>query len=39
MQTKILHMGRGEPKAVDIEVEFHQGNKRKFLPRVKWIEE
>jgi len=29
--SKILHMGRGEPKAVDIEVEIRQGNKRKFL--------
>jgi len=37
--SKILHMGRGEPKAVDIEVEFRQGNKRKFLTRVRGMEE
>ncbi|EJK49934.1 hypothetical protein THAOC_31138 [Thalassiosira oceanica] len=37
--SKIIHMGRGEPKAVDIEVEFRQGNKRKFLTRVRGMEE
>ena len=37
--SKILHIGRGEPKSVDIEVEFRQGNKRKFLTRVRGMEE
>ncbi|EJK55894.1 hypothetical protein THAOC_24313, partial [Thalassiosira oceanica] len=38
-RSKILHMGRGEPRSVDIEVEFRQGNKRKFLTRVGGMEE
>ena len=37
--SKILHLGRGEPKSVDIEVEFRQGNRRKFLTRLRGSEE
>merc|ERR1712183_215736 len=37
--SKILHLGRGEPKPVDIEVEFRQGNKKKFLTRLRGMEE
>jgi|EP01082_Thalassiosira_pseudonana_P008504 translation initiation factor 2D len=37
--STILHLGRGEPKPVDIEVEFRQGNKKKFLTRLRGMEE
>jgi len=37
--SKILQLGRGAPKKVDIEVEFRQGNKRKFLTRLRGMEE
>ncbi|KAL3780317.1 hypothetical protein ACHAWO_010104 [Cyclotella atomus] len=37
--SKILHLSRGEPKPVDIEVEFRQGNKKKFLTRIRGMEE
>ncbi|KAL7542105.1 hypothetical protein ACHAXR_011517 [Thalassiosira sp. AJA248-18] len=37
--SKILQLGRGEPKPVDIEVEFRQGNRRKFLTRLRGMEE
>ena len=37
--SKILDLGRGGPKPVDIEVEFRQGNRRKFLTRLRGMEE
>mmetsp|Transcript_27557 Transcript_27557/g.58229 ORF Transcript_27557/g.58229 Transcript_27557/m.58229 type:complete len:788 (-) Transcript_27557:59-2422(-) len=37
--SKILNLGRGAPKPVDIEVEFRQGNRRKFLTRIRGMEE
>jgi len=37
--SKILNLGRGGPKPVDIEVEFRQGNRRKFLTRLRGMEE
>jgi len=37
--SKILHLGRGEANPVSIEVEFRQGNKKKFLTRVRGMEE
>lgn len=37
--SKILNLARGEPKPVDIEVEFRQGNKKKFLTRIRGMEE
>mmetsp|Transcript_32158 Transcript_32158/g.67599 ORF Transcript_32158/g.67599 Transcript_32158/m.67599 type:complete len:796 (-) Transcript_32158:293-2680(-) len=37
--SKILQLGRGGPKPVDIEVEFRQGNRRKFLTRIRGMEE
>ncbi|KAL9180734.1 hypothetical protein ACHAXT_011187 [Thalassiosira profunda] len=37
--SKILHLARGAPKPVDIEVEFRQGNRRKFLTHIRGFEE
>jgi translation initiation factor 2D len=37
--SNILNLSRGEPKPVDIEVEFRQGNKKKFLTRLRGMEE
>eukprot|EP00804_Cyclotella_cryptica_P016983 CCRYP_001908-RA/>CCRYP_001908-RA protein AED:0.02 eAED:0.02 QI:172/1/1/1/1/1/2/278/786 len=37
--SKILFLARGEPKPVDIEVEFRQGNKKKFLTRLRGMED
>jgi translation initiation factor 2D len=37
--SKILNLARGEPKPVDIEVEFRQGNKKKFLTRLRGVED
>ena len=37
--SKILHLKRGQPTPVDIEVEFRQGNRRKFLTRIRGMEE
>jgi translation initiation factor 2D len=37
--SKVLNLSRGEPKPVDIEVEFRQGNKKKFLTRIRGMEE
>ena len=37
--SKILHLGRGEPKPIDIEVEFRQGNRKKFLTHIRGMEE
>ena len=37
--SRILNLAKGEPKPVDIEVEFRQGNKRKFLTRIRGMEE
>ena len=37
--SKILSLARGEPKPVDIEVEFRQGNKKKFLTRIRGMED
>lgn len=37
--SRILHLGRGGPKPVDIEVEFRQGNRKKFLTRLRGVEE
>ena len=37
--SKILKLARGEPKSVDIEVEFRQGNRKKFLTRLRGMEE
>ncbi|KAL7471292.1 hypothetical protein ACHAXS_011591 [Conticribra weissflogii] len=37
--STILHLGRGEANPVSIEVEFRQGNKKKFLTRVRGMEE
>ena len=37
--SKVLNLTRGEPKKVDIEVEFRQGNKKKFLTRIRGMEE
>lgn len=37
--SKILHLKRGKPAPVDIEVEFRQGNRRKFLTRIRGMEE
>lgn len=35
----IVGLGRGAPPPVSIEVEFRQGNKRKFLTRIRGMEE
>ena len=37
--SKILQIRRGAPKLVEIEVEFRQGNKRKFLTHLRGFEE
>ena len=37
--SRILNLAKGEPKPVDIEVEFRQGNKKKFLTRIRGMEE
>ncbi|KAL7538095.1 hypothetical protein ACHAWF_005997 [Thalassiosira exigua] len=37
--SKIVRLGRGGPKTVDVEVEFRQGNRKKFLTRVRGMEE
>lgn len=37
--SRILHLGRGGPKPVEIEVEFRQGNRKKFLTRLRGVEE
>lgn len=37
--SKILHLKRGQPTPVDIEVEFRQGNRKKFLTRIRGMEE
>ena len=37
--SKILRLGRGPPTPVDIEVEFRQGNRKKFLTRIRGMEE
>jgi translation initiation factor 2D len=37
--SRILFLARGEPKPVDIEVEFRQGNKKKFLTRLRGMED
>ncbi|KAL3786418.1 hypothetical protein ACHAW5_002249 [Stephanodiscus triporus] len=37
--SKILHLGRGPPTPVNIEVEFRQGNRKKFLTRIRGMEE
>ncbi|KAL7434745.1 hypothetical protein ACHAXM_004255 [Skeletonema potamos] len=37
--SRIIKIGRGAPPSVDIEVENRQGNKRKFLTRIRGMEE
>ena len=37
--SRILRLGRGPPSPVDIEVEFRQGNRRKFLTHIRGMEE
>ena len=37
--SKILRLGRGPPTPVDIEVEFRQGNRKKFLTHIRGMEE
>lgn len=37
--SKIVNLARGEPKPVEIEVEFRQGNKKKFLTRIRGMED
>ena len=37
--SKILQIRRGAPKPVEIEVEFRQGNRRKFLTHLRGMEE
>ncbi|KAL7498347.1 hypothetical protein ACHAWT_009395 [Skeletonema menzelii] len=37
--SRIVRIGRGQPPSVDIEVENRQGNKRKFLTRIRGMEE
>lgn len=37
--SHIVKIGRGAPPTVDIEVENRQGNKRKFLTRIRGMEE
>eukprot|EP00985_Skeletonema_marinoi_P009433 scaffold4392_cov138-Skeletonema_marinoi.AAC.17 len=37
--SRIVKIGRGAPPSVDIEVENRQGNKRKFLTRIRGMEE
>ena len=37
--SKILYIKRGKPTVVEIEVEFRQGNRKKFLTRIRGMEE
>ena len=37
--SRIVRIGRGAPPSVNIEVENRQGNKRKFLTRIRGMEE
>jgi translation initiation factor 2D len=37
--SRIVRIGRGAPPSVDIEVENRQGNKRKYLTRIRGMEE
>ena len=37
--SQILNLSRGGPKLVEIEVEFRQGNRKKFLTRLRGVEE
>ena len=37
--SKVLRLGRGHPTSVAIEVEFRQGNRKKFLTHIRGMEE
>lgn len=37
--SKVLRLGRGHPTPVEIEVEFRQGNRKKFLTHIRGMEE
>ena len=37
--SKVLRLGRGHPTPIEIDVEFRQGNRKKFLTHIRGMEE